>query len=228
MVSSEDEGDTNSNDSLEWDVNLEIQLFYAMANNKPVGINKHFHMARIYEKLRNSTTKRITTADIWKHLGTLYDLQMLEETEPIPFPNDPVPFSLPESEYGELMRKKKSGITLTVDEEAGPSTSKDVLSSLPAKTRKESGSSYASTDTQSIKSEMDYDRRDSQDSNTSGTRDSSTSKKSTTYKEHLAKSKVTPATPSEALIEEDGVSRRGRRRPNNSTPPATSAKRRRI
>lgn len=106
MVSSEEESDTKPGDTVFWDVDMEIQLFYAMANHKPVGINKHFHMACIWDKLSNSITKEISTQDIWTKLNTLYDLAMLEDTEPIPFPNHQVPYSLPDSDFGALIKQK--------------------------------------------------------------------------------------------------------------------------
>ncbi|KAL0812040.1 hypothetical protein ABMA28_009432 [Loxostege sticticalis] len=230
MVSSEEESDVKPGDTVEWDVDMEIQLFYAMANHKPVGINKHFHMACIWEKLSNSITKEISTQDIWKHLESLYDLSMLDDTERIPFPNHEMNFSLPDSEFGSLMKQKCRDIILPDDSEAG-SGRKDSVSALATKSRKESGSSHASTDTPSIKSEKDYDRRrDSRDSNASGTRDSSTSRKSTSQRDKASKSKVSSVSAWDSpLIDEDASSRRGRRRANTSTPPATTpAKRRRT
>ncbi|XP_022818712.1 MRG/MORF4L-binding protein isoform X2 [Spodoptera litura] len=228
MVSSEEEPEVKPNDPLTWDVDMEIQLFYAMANHKPVGINKHFHMACIWEKLSNSITKEISTQDIWKHLESLYDLNLLEDTEPIPFPNHEIPFSLPETEFGSLMKQKCKEAILADDSEG---SRKDSVSALATKTRKESGSSHASTDTPSIKSEKDYDRRrDSRDSNASGPRDSSSSRKSTSQREKVPKTKVSSVAAWDSpLIDEDVGSRRGRRRANTSTPPATTpAKRRRT
>uniref|UniRef100_A0A2A4JYU7 MRG-binding protein n=1 Tax=Heliothis virescens TaxID=7102 RepID=A0A2A4JYU7_HELVI len=228
MVSSEEEPEVKTGEPITWDVDMEIQLFYAMANHKPVGINKHFHMACIWEKLSNSITKEISTQDIWKRLESLYDLTLLEDTEPIPFPNHETPFSLPESEFGSLMKQKCKEAILAEDSEG---SRKDSVSALATKTRKESGSSHASTDTPSIKSEKDYDRRrDSRDSNASGPRDGSSSRKSTSQRDKVSKSKVgSVAAWDSPLIDEDGVSRRGRRRANTSTPPATTpAKRRRT
>ncbi|XP_059055878.1 MRG/MORF4L-binding protein [Achroia grisella] len=250
MVSSEEESELKANDVVEWDVEMEIQLFYAMANHKPVGINKHFHMACIWEKLSNSITKEVSTKDIWKHLESLYEISLLDDTERIPFPNQEVAFSLPENEFGSLIKQKCKESVLTDDSEDGRSPSpklstprstskdstpkgmrKDSISALATKTRKESGSSHASTDTPSIKSEKDYDRRrDSRDSNASGTRDSSTSRKSTSQRDKTSKSKLSSVSVWDSpLIDEDGGSRRGRRRANTSTPPATTpAKRRRT
>lgn len=115
MVSSEEDQDIKTGDTFQWDVNTDNQLFYAMANLKPVGINRHFHMVSIWEKLSNSITKEITVQDIWKHLETLYDMQMLEDTEPIPFPNDEVAFSLPDDEFGALIKQKCKEIILVED-----------------------------------------------------------------------------------------------------------------
>ncbi|XP_045505033.1 MRG/MORF4L-binding protein isoform X1 [Colias croceus] len=245
MVSSEEESEIKAGDVIDWDVDMEIQLFYAMANHKPVGINKHFQMVCIWEKLSNSITREISTQDIWKHLSTLYDMNMLDETEPIPFPNHEVPFSLPESEFGSLVKQKCKDAILGDDSEDGRSPSpktaprsnsrgtagkdtpkgrKDSISALATKTRKESGSSHASTDTPSIKSEKDYDRRrDSRDSNASGPRDSSTSRKSTSQRDKSQKAKIS------SIADEDTSTRRGRRRANTSTPPSSiPAKRRRM
>ncbi|XP_049880196.1 MRG/MORF4L-binding protein isoform X2 [Pectinophora gossypiella] len=232
MVSSEEEVEVKpADEAVEWDVDMDIQLFYAMANHKPVGINKHFHMACIWEKLSNSITKEISTQDIWKHLESLYDMSMLDDTEPIPFPNHEQPFSLPESEFGALIKQKCKDAILGDESEAIATVSqrKDSVSALSTKTRKESGSSHASTDTPSIKSEKDYDRRrDSRDSNASGPRDSSSSRKSTSQREKT-KSKVSSAAAWESPLIDEDSGRRGRRRANTSTPPATTpAKRRRT
>ncbi|XP_060807185.1 MRG/MORF4L-binding protein isoform X2 [Amyelois transitella] len=211
MVSSEEEAEVKTGDAVEWDVDMEIQLFYAMANHKPVGINKHFQMACIWEKLSNSITKEISTQDIWKHLESLYDLSMLDDTERIPFPNQEVPFSLPESEFGTLIKQKCKDTVLGDDSEDGRTPSPK-----PSTPRSTASKDNTPKDR----------RRDSRDSNASGTRDSSTSKKSTSQKDN--KTPKTKAWDS-PLIDEDGGSRRGRRRANTSTPPATTpAKRRRT
>ncbi|XP_012551052.2 MRG/MORF4L-binding protein isoform X1 [Bombyx mandarina] len=260
MVSSEEEPETKQDDALKWDVDMEIQLFYAMANHKPVGINKHFQMACIWEKLSNSVTKEISTQDIWKHLGSLYDFTMLDEAEPIPFPNHEITFCLPENEFGALMKQKSKEVLVSEETEdkdgRSPSpkstprsnskgtaskdnmskgTRKDSISALATKTRKESGSSHASTDTPSIKSEKEYDRRrDSRDSNASGPRDGSSGRKSTSHKDKTPKSKISSIAGQSKVwdspqLDEETVSRRGRRRANTSTPPSTTpAKRRRT
>ncbi|XP_014371591.1 MRG/MORF4L-binding protein isoform X3 [Papilio machaon] len=219
MVSSEEESEMKTHDDLEWDVDMEIQLFYAMANHKPVGIKKHFNMVGIWEKLTNSITKEISTQDIWKHLDTLYDMAMLEDTEPIPFPNNEVVFNLPEQEFGPLI-KQKCKETLLADDSDG-----DGRSPSPKTATSRSNSRGTAKD-----GTTKDRRRDSRDSNASGPRESTTSRKSVSQREKTTKPKVTSVAAWDSpLIDEDSSTRRGRRRANTSTPPATvPAKRRRT
>ncbi|RNA28477.1 MRG MORF4L-binding isoform X2 [Brachionus plicatilis] len=79
-----------------WTPEMEVSLFYAMIDHKPIGENKHFHMAFIYEKFNNLSDKKLSIEQIWQHLDTLYDLKGLDENEIVAFPNEEVEFSLPE------------------------------------------------------------------------------------------------------------------------------------
>ncbi|GFO41426.1 mrg-binding protein [Plakobranchus ocellatus] len=79
-----------------WNVDMEVNLFHAMRGHKPAGVNRHFQMIAIHEKL-SSASKKLSSEDVWKHLSTLYDLQALNESEIIPFPNKSTDFCLPES-----------------------------------------------------------------------------------------------------------------------------------
>ncbi len=56
-----------------WPKELELHLLRAMAENKPVGVHAHFCMVAIYASLQKYVPK-ITTAAIWDHMNTLYDL----------------------------------------------------------------------------------------------------------------------------------------------------------
>lgn len=94
-------------DEIEWNVVNEGKLFDAMVDHKPVGINKYFEMAIICEKLSESMQKEVEPEKIWDHLKTLYNLEALDESESIPFPNTEKNFTLPESEYGSLISKKE-------------------------------------------------------------------------------------------------------------------------
>lgn len=88
-------------DEIEWNVETEIQLFFAMNGHKPVGkerkgkfslqfsyigieilnryqgINKNFHMLCIWEKFRTAIRKDIQLKTIWDHLESMYDLMAL-------------------------------------------------------------------------------------------------------------------------------------------------------
>ncbi|XP_037942805.1 MRG/MORF4L-binding protein [Teleopsis dalmanni] len=97
----------STQDLNEWTTEDEVQLILALADLKPVGINKHFYMAVIAERLSNALNREIPTESIWSHLHTLYNLEMLDELESLPFPNEEQEFSLPEDEYGLLISKKK-------------------------------------------------------------------------------------------------------------------------
>ncbi|XP_073845544.1 MRG/MORF4L binding protein [Musca autumnalis] len=99
----------------EWTPEEEIQLFYAMAGLKPVGVNKHFYIACIAERLNRDTES------IWGHLRTLYNLEALDELEPLPFPNDEKEFSLPEAEFSLLLSKKRGNIVEETTNEGPPS-----------------------------------------------------------------------------------------------------------
>ncbi|KAG8226935.1 hypothetical protein J437_LFUL004653 [Ladona fulva] len=95
-------------DEIVWDVDTEVQLFYAMNGHKPVGVNKYFQMACIIEKFSSAVNKNITSKVIWDHLDTMYDLQALDDSEILPFPNDEKEFCLPSAEFGEMMTMKQT------------------------------------------------------------------------------------------------------------------------
>lgn len=91
---------------VEWNVDMEVQLFYAMRGHKPVGVNKHFQMACVLEKFRNSIQKDVASQQIWDHLESMYDMAALHESEIVPFPNEELEFALPDSDFGNLLRRE--------------------------------------------------------------------------------------------------------------------------
>ncbi|XP_055902313.1 MRG/MORF4L-binding protein [Eupeodes corollae] len=95
-------------EEMEWSAEEEIQLFFALEGLKPVGVNKHFYMACIADRLSRSLNRDIPAEQIWAHLRTLYNLDVLDEMEPLPFPNDQKDFSLPETEFSVLMSRKQA------------------------------------------------------------------------------------------------------------------------
>ncbi|KAJ8033139.1 MRG/MORF4L-binding protein [Holothuria leucospilota] len=91
---------------VQWGPEMEVALFYAMRKHKPVGINKNFHMMCIYENLMQCSTIKVSSKQIWEHLGTMYDMQALHESEVMPFSNSEENFELPEQDYGDLKKEK--------------------------------------------------------------------------------------------------------------------------
>ncbi|RUS75124.1 hypothetical protein EGW08_017108 [Elysia chlorotica] len=84
-----------------WNVDMEVNLFHAMRGHKPAGVNRHFQMIAIHEKL-SSACKKLSSDDVWRHLSTLYDLQALNDSEIVPFPNKSLDFSPPDSTSSSL------------------------------------------------------------------------------------------------------------------------------
>lgn len=104
MAVKEKSGDGDS--SMEWSAEEEIQLFKALGGLKPIGINKHFYMACICGRLSAALKREIYPDVVWAHLQTMYNLEILDSLEPLPFPQDQSDFALPEAEFSELMAKK--------------------------------------------------------------------------------------------------------------------------
>lgn len=90
----------------EWSAEEELQLFHAMEGLRPVGINKHFYMSCISERLSKSLNREMSSDLIWRHLGTMYKLKELDNLECLPFPNEEREFSLPEQDYASFVSKK--------------------------------------------------------------------------------------------------------------------------
>ncbi|XP_033645352.1 MRG/MORF4L-binding protein-like [Asterias rubens] len=98
-------------ESVAWSVEMEVSLFHAMRGHKPVGVNKNFQMMCIHDKLQQSMGRKISSQQIWEHLSTMYDMQALHESEILPFPNAESDFTLPNDDYGDMMKTKTSGST---------------------------------------------------------------------------------------------------------------------
>lgn len=90
----------------EWSPEDEIQLIFAMEGLRPVGINRHFTIACIIERLSKTLNRDVSSESIWSHLKTMYNLNALDEQEQHSFQNEECDFSLPESEYSTVMKRK--------------------------------------------------------------------------------------------------------------------------
>lgn len=55
----------------------------------------------------DNINKEVESEKIWSHLETMYNLEALDESESLPFPNDEREFCLPEAEFGSLKALKE-------------------------------------------------------------------------------------------------------------------------
>ena len=55
---------------------IKIRILKALADTKPYGILKHFHMIKISRNLKRPNV--ISTEDIWKFMRSKYDLERLD------------------------------------------------------------------------------------------------------------------------------------------------------
>ncbi|KAG0324590.1 hypothetical protein BGZ99_001654 [Dissophora globulifera] len=76
-----------------WDETMEMALFYASIKYKPVdpafvfmgvtltGMHRHFRMINLHRHFNKNSHTPCTIAEIWEKLGTMYELQTLDERE---------------------------------------------------------------------------------------------------------------------------------------------------
>ncbi|XP_058459932.1 MRG/MORF4L-binding protein [Malaya genurostris] len=93
-------------ESPEWSPEEEIQLFFAMDGLKPIGINRHFFIVCVVDRLSKALNRDINSDAVWSHLKTMYNLKALNEQEQLPFPNEECDFSLPETEFSLVIKQK--------------------------------------------------------------------------------------------------------------------------
>jgi len=91
---------------INWNAETEVALFYAMRGQKPVGINKHFRMIAIHKKFCQTLGQSVASEQIWQHLGTMYNLRALDESEAVsPSKSNQSEFKLP----GEILNYRGPG-----------------------------------------------------------------------------------------------------------------------
>ncbi|XP_061662585.1 MRG/MORF4L-binding protein [Syngnathoides biaculeatus] len=102
-------------ESVVWSHEVEVCLFHAMIGHKPVGVNRHFHMICIRDKFSQNIGRQISSSVIWDHLGSMYDMQALHESEILPFPNSEKSFFLPDY----IIQEVKEGKVFSEEEPKG-------------------------------------------------------------------------------------------------------------
>ncbi|KAJ5181875.1 hypothetical protein N7449_012022 [Penicillium cf. viridicatum] len=118
-----------------WTDEQETALLKAIIKWKPVGLHKHFRMLAISDYLKSqgyapSTAEHMRIPGIWKKLGSLYNLEALDEREDsvITDVNEDdegsgemyCTFELPYDEYGDMMFERR----LAMEESLSPVTSR--------------------------------------------------------------------------------------------------------
>lgn len=107
MTSKEKNGGNLSKMEIAWNPEDEVQLFYALNGLKPIGINRHFYMVCVAEKLSKAINVEFSTEQIWNHLYSMYNLEAIETLETLPFPNEVKEFALPDVDFAALIAKKR-------------------------------------------------------------------------------------------------------------------------
>ncbi|KAJ5793818.1 hypothetical protein N7457_000417 [Penicillium paradoxum] len=105
-----------------WTDEQETALLKAIIKWKPVGLHKHFRMLAISDYLKSqgyapSTAEHMRIPGIWKKLGSLYNLEALDEREDSLIADVTeddegssemyCPFELPYDEYGDMMFERR-------------------------------------------------------------------------------------------------------------------------
>lgn len=57
----------------------EIALFRALAQARPIGKHKFFHVLTILQSIRQETGRNVTTSALWEKLESLYNLEYLDD-----------------------------------------------------------------------------------------------------------------------------------------------------
>ncbi|VDP22943.1 unnamed protein product [Soboliphyme baturini] len=95
-----------------------IVLLSALINHRPVGVNRHFAMLCILDRLKQAGIE-CTNDDVWTFLRTLYNLEKIEEMEPpIPFIAKRIDF---DTQVGKFLDSKGEEEETASQEEAKPS-----------------------------------------------------------------------------------------------------------
>lgn len=66
---------------IKWTTENVNHLLHAMKGYRPYGLEKHFHMMFILEKLRARSGINVTADAVWDYIEELYNIKLLSERE---------------------------------------------------------------------------------------------------------------------------------------------------
>ncbi|KAG9332576.1 hypothetical protein JZ751_014674 [Albula glossodonta] len=157
-----DSGISPVEESVIWSQEVEVCLFHAMLGHKPVGVNRHFHMICIRDKFSQNIGRQVSSKVIWDHLGTMYDMQALHESEIVPFPNSEKSFVLPEEIIQEVKEGKlgsEEEVKEEIKEERDPPATHEEGSNSSVKMGEKSSSKDKEKDKERGSSDSGADKR---------------------------------------------------------------------
>lgn len=185
-------------------------------------------MAFICDKFAENCQKEINSDKIWAHLGTMYNLEALDDSESMPFPNSERDFTLPESEFGPLLAKREEDKKVTQKGRETPKSLKEIRKDEKPPSRnskevqrrdsKDSKDRTPANAKKEIKKESEKSKSKGKSHNSTPREDKSKTKSDDTPK--LTK------RPTRGSSKADDSSSSGKSSPITVTPPVT--KRRRI
>ncbi|XP_035826454.1 suppressor protein SRP40 isoform X2 [Aplysia californica] len=173
-------------------------------------------MISVHDRLISSH-KKLSSKDVWTHLSTLYDLQALNESEIVPFPNKNGEFGLRESDLVDLCEKSfpRTSYINTPAETAKTETSQTKSSSKSGKQDSKSSSHSSKSDSKSdSKSSSSSSKHDSKSGSSSSRGEHKSSHSSSSKSSHHSSGSNTPG-PSPKRT------KRTRNTPSSNSSPAT-------
>ncbi|KAF5299596.1 hypothetical protein FQR65_LT09401 [Abscondita terminalis] len=226
---------TNENiqmEDFEWNVQHECDLLESMMGHKPIGVNKSFQMFMIYDKFKDKVNREVLSYSVWSHLEKMYNLEALDESERLPFPNTECDFELPDGEFAEFKESKLEDAKNVQKGRETPKGGKEMKhdDKLPIRNVKEIQQRRDSKDSRSSSSSRKESKRDNEKSNKSSKSKNTSLSKEETHKGGKTKNEDVMRSakrPTRGSVKPDDNANNGKSSPVTISG-AANAKRRRI
>jgi hypothetical protein len=116
----------------------------------PIGVSKHFNMIGILRRFEIAIKRKVDVGVLWERLNDCFDMPKLDTIVNCPWPNEQVEFSLPDSDFNQLIQDRKSQSSadkLFDDESRDSGSGRETPPTLPIAKRGASQSTLASSAT---------------------------------------------------------------------------------